>query len=209
MSNEKLEFELKSALLSTGLLQPISSEATSKSVSVMCRGVPGQDRAWLRTMESLLVLNGIPFLHVCKRFVAKDGKMVFGWHISVDVKSAKTLKSSVGWLCNFLSTVKPELVTTEQETAVEVRQPAGPSPSNEYLKMAKGMPPPRAPGPPGLSHQPPPPEEFKFTKKVVSKKTDEKGRVTITEEMPLPHVYQELNKPNEKGGGAKYLGGNG
>lgn len=208
MTTNMLEYELRSAILSTGLLQPVSSKKTAKSISILCRGVPGQDKIWLREMEELLGKFPDDSLHVCKKFVSKDGKMVFGWHIGVDSTSPKSLKKSVQWLCEYLATFKPSLVS-EPVTAVAPHAPEPPRAQPEVPNILKGMPPPRAPGPPGMESQPPPPTLYKFEKKTLSKKTDGKGKVTLTEEVPLPHVYRELNRPTEKDRGAKYLGDNG
>jgi len=41
---------------------------------------------------------------------------------------------------------------------------------------------------------------------VVKRGVDSQGNQTTVEEMPLPHVYRELNKPTHKGGkGARPL----
>ena len=202
MSSSQMVYELKSALLSTGLLQPLSEEVTPKSVSILCRGVPGQDRAWVRTIEDLL--SKAPMnLHLCKKFVFKGGKVAFGWHLSVEEKTSKALKGSVTWLCTYFATVKPELNSTESQEAIDdedierakrTRVSAAPQKPN----VPKGMPPPRLPdGNPGMAHQPAPPENFQFAMKSIDKDTTE---------IPLPHVYRDLNSPNAKGRGATLYG---
>lgn len=194
MSNSKLEYDLKSAILSTGLLQPVSATSTSKSISVMCRAVPGQDKVWMKTMEGLLE-SAVGDFHICKRFVFKEGKMVFGWHLGIDSKSAKNLKTAINWLCEYLGTVKPTLNPEPVPQSNPYNEPPAPALTvSQPVVLPKGMPPPRPPGEPAAVQPAPPSFVFKAT------------QISQEEEIiPLPHVYSEMNVPNEKGRGATYL----
>lgn len=185
--SKKHEFTLKNALLNTGVVQPVESSSTSKSVSVLCRSVPGQDPAWVKAMESILQSN--PTVHLCKKFVMKNGSMVFGWHIFIESKSAKTLEQDVHSVCEILSNVSPSL------------EPATPAPKKPSVAGPTLV--PRPPNEPAAVQEAP--SSFVFSKRTAQRTVNQKGEVTIIEEMPIPHVYSEMNRPNSKGKGAKSI----
>jgi hypothetical protein len=181
----KAELELKSALLSTGLVQPVESNGHGGSVSVVCRQVPGQDKPWLQLVaEMLAATEGIPEgsdLHICRRYFVRDGKLVFGWHISFAMGKAKAAEAVVEELKKVLSKARPVL------TAVEPEEPRGAVPVR-----------PRAPARPA---QPEAPSNAGVRR--VENRVDEKRRLWQVDEMPLPHVNRDLNTPTRKGRGAR------
>lgn len=219
--SSKASMQLQSALIATGLVQPVSEKSKGGYVEVLCRQIPGQEKPWLKVVESLLTYadgaeGSLNFeLHICRRYVRKNGQMVFGWHISITSRSAKVLWLSVEHVvAEVLSKATPSLEgpVTEERPAPQVvsqapqadnRRPLAPGqhPQNQSA-------PPRLPGPPGAVIGTPPPG-FKPSVRVIQNFRDENGKQTIIEEMQLPHVYAELNRPNAKGKGARFTGGGG
>jgi hypothetical protein len=209
----KAKLEFQSALIGTGLVQPVDFTATKKTVSVICRQVPGQERPWLKIVEGLLhAMGGIPVgeFHVCRRYVLKEGRMVFGWHLGIEVPDAHALVAAIGAAVAVLAQAKPSLAPPAPEPYEEAPEPAAPRPGRA---LAPGqhpvrVPQPRQPGPPAQLGERPPGRVEGI--RVVSRTVDEDtGKVIIEEEMPLPHVYRDLNKPAHKDGrGARtYAGG--
>lgn len=192
----KIENDLKQALSSTGLVQPIEAKSKSYSVEVLCRLLPGAEAKWPATAERLLRVGlqaGID-VHVCRRFVLKDDKMVFGIHIGITSKSAKSLPGEV-------ELVLAELLVPAQvgDEAEELLKPGRRLTKEQIKAMTKAHPQP--PGPPA-SVKPPPPG-FKPAIRVVQSGVDANGRKVSVEEFPLPHQYgRDRNAPNDKGRGA-------
>lgn len=226
----KHELELKSLLLSTGMVQPLRSVSRGGNMSVLCRLVPGQEAAWLRTIEFLLKAAadlGIP-LHLCKQFVLKDGHMVAGWHVGIEERGTAHLTAALTTLAPVFAAVLPELGPPSRVEPAPVQAaavPAPPSPdadledeeqpmSADLLErrkayQAKTIAPPRPPAP--VSYETPRADPATAGKRVVQRgmTVDSSGKSmsVIIEEMPLPHVFHgDMNKPNEKGRGAKTLG---
>jgi hypothetical protein len=207
--SSKITMQLQSALIATGLVQPVSEKARGGYVEILCRQVPGQERPWLQVVDKLLMLaqeTGQEF-HICRRYVLKNGQMVFGWHLAFECKNVKTLQSVVDSVVkNVLEQSRPSLHEPEparQEPAV-VSQAASRAPLAPGRHPANRAAVPRAPGEPGTVVGTPP-ATVGLT--VVQNFRDEHGKVTIVEEMALPHVYEEMNRPNSKGRGAKLTGG--
>lgn len=203
MNTAKAELELKSALLGTGLLQPISSSYRSGRIEVLCRQIPGQEGPWLKLLAALLALDdgGAPSLHICRRYVLREGELAFGWHIQAEAPARK-LSGLVVAMTAVLSEARPQLtrVGADPERVQRPSQPARPGqhPPREAGLRAPGIPADVPPTPPGLD----------VSLKVIRKEIDEETGVTIIEEeMPLPHVYRELNRPTATGRGAKHTAG--
>lgn len=206
--SSKVSMQLQSALIATGLVQPVSEKNKGGHIEVLCRQIQGQEKPWLVVIDRLLQLGeelGEDF-HVCRRYVRKNGQMVFGWHLAFTCKSAKALQTVVDSVVKgILEEARPSL---QPEPAVAA-EPEAPAPVRRQ-PMAPGrhpppqMAPPRPPGAPGAVIGTPPPT---VGLRVVQNSRDERGKITIVEEMPLPHVYAEMNRPNEKGKGAKLTGG--
>lgn len=205
MSAATSSLQLRTALMATGLLMPVSSSDNPKNFWILCRIVPGQETAWLKVVENILLSHEAdvdwkdkPDIVLARRYVAKDGKMVFGWYLSIIAKSVKELEKAEHFLHRHLEEARPTLTSPEQ---VPQKAPVVPG-----RTLAPGQhPPPRAPVARSASEAlstPEPPRNFSPALRVVKKSFDEKGRLETVEEMPLPHVYRELNTPNDKGKGA-------
>jgi hypothetical protein len=145
----------------------------------------------------------------------KNGMMVFGWHIAIDCKNAKILGSAVDYFVSeVLEVAKASLEESEPATqerpapqvASQAPQVASRAPLAPGRHPPAQVPPPRPPNPPGAVIGTPPPG-FRPQIRVVQNTRDQNGKVTIVEEMQLPHVYEEMNVPNSKGRGAKLTGG--
>lgn len=230
----KAELDLREILLTTGLVQPIKVEGRGGRLSALCREVPGQAQAWLKVVERILreASGSEMVFHLCRQYVWKDGRMVFGWHVGVE-STAATLSGHLTWLRELLRDVEPELTPEEAPASAAAPQaaaqaPAAPEDDEEDLDVPEGPPSaelaarraefrkhtnatPRMPDPVPKGAVVPPEAKVKPTLKVVerSQAKDQKNRmVPVTvEEFPLPGVYvDDMNKPNEKGRGASTLG---
>lgn len=202
----KIDLALQSALMSTGLVQPLEVKGRGGRVEILCRQMPGQEGPWLRVVETLLVAlqSIVPSpLHVCRRYVLKDGKLAFGWHLGFETPNTKALQAVVEVAVQVLGTAKPELPSvTAYEAQDEVTAAVVPAARSRALAPGqhppRREPVPRAPGAPARLDAPPPGRVEAI--RVVKREVGEDGRQTIVEEMPLPHVYRDLNKPVRKGG---------
>jgi hypothetical protein len=217
MSATKMEMELRMGIMGTGLLQPVESSTGKGHLEVLSKVVPGQEKAWVALLDNVLELTeGGVDLHVCRRYLRKKGRTVFGWHLAITAKNAKKLQEALDAVLAVLARAQPELAPEEpQEALAAVLGAPARTPRVGTLRPGQHPPPqpgiPRAPGAPGGFGEEP--ENFVPTIRVVKKGVDAQGRPTSIEEMPLPHVYRELNKPAHKfGKGAKGIntgGGNG
>jgi hypothetical protein len=195
MNTAKASLELKSALLMTGLVQPVSSETEVRKISVLCRQVPGQESAWLKVVHKLLEKaeeTSIDLL-VCRRYLLKDGRMVFGWYLEIHGKKAAAISAATSVLIEVLEGAKPSLVSTP-----EVPQ-ARPVVSTPVVQESPKTPPKK--------------EESRgsMSVNVIHRKVNpQTGQITEITEMPLPHVYRDLNVPTEPTFSpklGKYVGG--
>lgn len=209
MSATKMEMELRMGILGTGLLQPVESSTGKGHLEVLSKVVPGQERAWVALLDELLVLTetGVD-LHVCRRYLRRKGRTVFGWHLALAAKNARKLQEALDGVLAVLARSQPELVPEASQDVLEAALTQGPTPRVGTLRPGQHPPPqpavPRAPGAPGGFGAEP--DGFVPTIRVVKRGVDEKGQPTTIEEMPLPHVYRELNKPAHKfGKGAKNI----
>lgn len=205
--SSKITMQLQSALIATGLVQPVSEKCRGGYVEILCRQIPGQEKAWLQAVNKLLVFfdEEPDKLHICRRYVLKNEQMVFGWHLAITCKSAKMLGEVTSAVVGVLQQFRPTL--NEPEPA-RLEPAVVPQASSRPMAPGRHPPPraptPRAPGEPGTVVGTPPDT---ISLRVVQNSRDEHGKVTIVEEMALPHVYTEMNRPNSKGRGAKLTGG--
>jgi hypothetical protein len=205
------ELNLRSALLGTGLIQPVDSALTRSgkrsSLEVLCRQVPGQEAPWLQIVDGLLEAfesSKVSF-HVCRRYLRKNGKMAFGWHVQLS-GSMSEIKSGVRDAIEVLAQARPTLDAPmpRPRAARPAAALRAPDPDEEAPLGDAG--PARAPGAPAKLLAPPP--NLKVRLRVTRNDVDEEtGRPYLVEEMPLPHVYQEMNKPTEGGRGATKTAG--
>jgi hypothetical protein len=228
----KAELDLREILLTTGLVQPIKVEGRGGRLSALCREVPGQAQAWLKVVETLLRESAGTDMsfHMCRQYVWKDGRMVFGWHVGVEAKSASDSALHITWLRELLRNIEPEL-TQEAPPAAVASPTTAPPPEEddpdleapelpptadmlarqaEFRKHTSATPRAAAPVPSGISVSEPD-QVAKPVIRVVQKGSakDQKNRTVpvIVEEYPLPHVFgEDMNAPNEKGRGATTLG---
>ena len=192
--NKLTEAELmfKSALINTGLVQPIGSETGPKKLAVLCRLVPGQDKVWLLAVKALLQ-SDINLL-ICRRYLLKDDSLVFCWYIRIDGIMPRSSKALIETLESILSKFRPSLDGPVSESVIHSNKPV--------VKQNGSLIPPGSPG-----GQTPPPG---YTPKIrFEKHLDKEKGILINEvmEMPIPHVYRDLNVPNARGKGAKSYGG--
>ena len=185
----KAELELKSALLSTGLVQPVESKGRGGYVEVLCRQVPGQEKAWLGIIHELLkAAEASEFkaeFHICRRYLLKDKALVYGWHVAIKAPDGRVAGLVVDDLARVLSKAKPVLESAVKKIPVKHRQAVEepePSPAPRAQPRAVGV-------------------------HAVERGVDGKGKAWMVEEMPLPHVSRDLNIPNSKGRGARGCGG--
>jgi len=209
--SSKITMQLQSALIATGLVQPVSEKSRGGYVEILCRQIPGQEKVWLQVVDKMLIFaeerkTVLQEFHVCRRYVRKGGQMAFGWHIALTCKNVKTLQAGVENLIEeVLELARPSLDEPEParpEPAVVPQASSRPLAPGRHPSARAA--PPRAPGAPGTVVGTPP-ATVGLT--VVQNFRDEHGKVTIVEEMALPHVYAEMNRPNSKGRGAKLTGG--
>ena len=90
--SSKASMQLQSALMSTGLVQPVSEKSRGGYVEVLCRQIPGQEKVWLQVVDKMLIFaeehkTVLQEFHVCRRYVRKGGQMAFGWHIALTCKN--------------------------------------------------------------------------------------------------------------------------
>jgi hypothetical protein len=225
-SGSPLEYDLKSALLGTGMVQPVSSgfeKGKNGRLWVLCRQLPHRERPWLKVVHLLLsVAEDMDVeLHICRRYVLKEGRLVFGWYVGVSGPPRRVQRTVEGLLATLAGVEAPlDAVDEDGPSGRAIAAPGdedGPvEPERRFqLPVAPG----RRAGPPVAVVRPPgapaavedPPEDFTPRIRVVRNTTDsETGRRIIEEEMPLPHVYREMNKPaHEFGRGAKFTGSTG
>jgi hypothetical protein len=212
MKTDEMKFNLCSALLGTGLVNPIDSgvEKSARKLTfwALCRQVPGGEKAWVAVVDKLLELDleaqGFD-LHVCRRYVRRSGRMAFGWYLSV-AGPAKTIGEPLMGVIQLLVASKLRL---------EVPRPLWEQPAQAPILAPE--PPPGAPDPGSLQPRPPGPPArvgaappgYNPNPRVTLRTIDpDTGKSHVEMEMPLPFVYGEMNKPTPGGRGARaYTGG--
>lgn len=115
---------LKKAIDASGLLSVVVSESTKNSVSLLCRQV-GKEPELLKKIETFLhwenaSKDSIPGLRllVARRYVLKDGKMVFGWFVSVQADRVTDLQKATNRLAEFLA-VAPKAASSTMSTSAK------------------------------------------------------------------------------------------
>ncbi len=194
--SQKAELNLKSALISTGLVQPVESSSKKGRLEVMCRQIAGQEKPWLDVVTQLLETaesTNLTF-HICRRYVLKDGMLVFGWHIQIEA-TTKGMDAAVVVVAQILAKSRPTLGAPIQRpqaaatTKQPFRRPA--APGQHPVKLAAM----RAPA--GGSEIEDAPEGYEFKETVVVDRVDEDGTRHVETEVPLPHVYRDSNVPSK------------
>lgn len=116
MNATRTETLLMGALLGTGMVQPVESSSKGGTVSFLCRQVPGQEKSWIAVVDQLLMAME-PFeqnlpgssVHLCRKYLRKEGQMVYGWFFSISVPKAKDLNLVLPSVLQVLQTAKPTL----------------------------------------------------------------------------------------------------
>ena len=203
------ELNLRSALLGTGLVQPVDSSVTrsgkTTTMEVLCRQVPGQEAQWLRQVDALLARfeDGKMSLHLCRRYLRKNGQMVFGWHLGVS-GSMSEVRAGVRAVIEVLAGARPTLDGAPRQ-APSPGRPASQRAAPEEEAPLEDPGPGRAPGPPAAVV---PQKPGTFRLRTISRDVDqETGAPFIVEEMQLPHVTKEMNRPTAGGRGATFTAG--
>lgn len=177
-----------SYISASGLLQVIKSDVKKASANYLCRIVPGRDREWLTLMEKLLTaLEGTDCeAHFCRKYLLKDGRMVYAWHLGFKGKLGIAEQLFAG-----------KLVPESSQGLKQRKKGQGLiRPAKAILSKLT----PRRPDDNGSD--PVIPSGVKIGLIIVEKKQAANGTMSTVEEMPLPHVYKDLNVPNKKQRGA-------
>jgi hypothetical protein len=234
----EIELKLHTALLGTGVVQPHQSYTKSGRVEILCRQVPGQSAAVIEMLTALLkkAQEENVTIHACKRFVLKDGVLVFGWNFAIETKNAKELKVALDKLIPALEQVRPALVAVHEEAPAPRPVAAAPAAPEEEMEEEDAPPPPprksdyktdaqvarnlgitvdaKAGKLGRLEPQNGGRVHYEVGKRlpghrisVLSAGVDDAGRPVVISEMPLPHVRKEMNVPKFEGDkGATYVG---
>lgn len=212
MTPAKLSHNLRTALMETGLVMPVSHGDSLRHFWVLTRLTPGQEPAWMDAVQNILIQTGhlsidgeVPDVIVSRRYVLKDGKMVFGWYLSVVAKKQSTLVGTVEKIIEVLRTAKAGLIDVDDPVPSPERQsPLRLAAPVQSRVLAPGQHPKRAvaPRPPGVGSPREPPAGHQVSIRIVKRDIDTGGQPVVIEEMPLPHTYRDLNVPNAKGKGA-------
>lgn len=204
----KAETELREILLNTGVLLPVKSTGKPNKVSVLCRQVPGQEKAWLKGLTALLRTAAFHEfeVHACRQYVLKDENLAFGWHLSIEQKNAKELGLALVHVRTALKDVEPELTAPTPQPSQPSRPPRRAQLSKELLARQKRYQRSTTAHPRQLDPTPdvvaPGGAQPVRLETIVSTRDNKTGKPIVEVEMPLPHTYGEVGKPNAKGAGA-------
>lgn len=208
MANPRGDFE--NVLRMSGLVIPLWGGGYGKRQWLMARQVPGREKTWLKAVQAMLEKWGEETekgteLVIARRYILKNKKMVFGWYISVEHKSAAEVKQVFANLIEVVNgfagtfEAEPEDEPAPQPTAKAQKQGKRPThlqatPANIASQTTA------RPRPPEGTPDPVAPQNYVPRAKLVT--TGPNGAKEVIE-MPLPHVYGELNRPASKDPGAK------
>lgn len=217
------ELNLMGALISTGILIPLESSSADSEVTVLCRLTKGRESVWLTAVQELLeTADQAGFkAHICKLFMHRNGKLCSAWNISLRGHDQDSTIQAVGIVSNILEQWKPSLMDEEEPQATapdripynelpaelprpaprQQRPAAQPRPRTDQEAMQQIMQGGRRPtphSPQGLiplgGRQDPAEQEFTATH---TEYTRDDGRVVIIDEVPLPHVGADFNRPSQ------------
>lgn len=166
---KNVEELLRTALLETGMVYPLSSERVFAGCTFLCRQVPGQEAAWIQTVDRLLrwetEQTDKTNLFIARRYLLKEGKMVFGWFLKFSGPNRKSIVAAAERLVEVLK--RPTAVAPTQIVQAPQVQSSG-----ALRPQTGGM-------------------------KVVRRETGEDGQIIEETEMRLPHVPSDLNVPTK------------
>lgn len=184
---------LQSALLSTGLVQPltVNSGKAVGGITIMCRQVPGQEPAWLKVVQDLLFAartNGFEIL-IARRYVLLGEKMVFGWFLQL-YGGPKDVEHYFEMLRGILEDARPTLSSPLPPSQAPYQNAPQPQPPVQEQ-------PPRVPSQP-QPQQPRGTGERTFSPRVIQSGFDQNTQREIEViELPLPNTSKDLNKPSK------------
>lgn len=199
-----VENDLTMALLGTGLVMPHKAYVKGGKAEFLCRPVRGQDPSLLELIKLILLKAEEEkiSLHVCKRFVAKDGALAYGWNFAIDTLNSKKLKDAIDILRPLLEAARPDLENVEEEAPVQVVASKPQVDARTAIRQA-GVTVDREAGTMGKLAPLNAGADIKYkvgerlpgaVLSLVS--VNQEGNVkTEIFEMPLPHVTRELNIP--------------
>lgn len=178
---------LRESLFATGLVQPLDGSGKGKSVSLLCRQIKGQEASWILAIDKILEASEAEGFHshICRRYVRREGRIAFGWFLEFSASSAKGLVSVVDRVSEILRATPR---STEQAPAQKIFTSAknpGRSSNSSTAAPRSGE----------VQVDTPPPTNFKVRMVETRIGTDKDGRPTFVQEMPLPHVYEDINAP--------------
>lgn len=212
----KVEMELREALVGTGIVAPVSSVGRGGRLEILCRQVPGVPEVSMIELVAVMLTEaeaGSFGLHVCKRFVLKDGKPAFGWNFAIEMPTLKGVKAAViilkAKLETFESTAPRHMPTAaaapqvlpKDRQSLQQRGVVVDSEVDEKLGVSAGV--IGNMRPVAGKYEQGRPTEGKLM--VTSRHQNEDGNEVIQYSMPLPHVTKSLNELN----GPKHDGGAG
>lgn len=131
---------LQTAINATGFLSVVVAEPMKNGVSILCRHVPGKENQVLSLFSALLnwetaakaTFEGLSLL-VSRRYLLKEGKMVFGWGISVQTKKATDFQMATISLVTLLSGIPVGPTQAVKKAPLAVKHRAPPSSTSIVL----------------------------------------------------------------------------
>jgi hypothetical protein len=189
MNASKTEVILMGALLGTGLVQPVSHFSKGGAVTFLCRQVPGQEKPWIAVVDQLLTAveplqaagTGAD-IHLCRKYLRREGQLVFGWFLSIVVPKAKELDTVLAAVLPVLQAARPVLTPVTPPVAPQAPQaPTAPAQAASYDEPVEQV---RQP-----EHVP------RLRKVVVEDEIDGGTREEIV--IPLPHASKGRNMPSK------------
>ncbi len=90
MSSKAHAERFSRTLSSTNLCEPVNANFGEDRVAILCRVKQEKEKQWVDTLQKILVAaeeeaNEVHTwkCHFCKHYFLKDGKMVWGWNVSI------------------------------------------------------------------------------------------------------------------------------
>lgn len=130
----------------TGLVYPLSSDRVWAGWELLCRQVPGQESSWLQTVDKLLRWEASrpagrtpDKLFIARRYLLKDGKMVYGWYLKLNCKSAEGLKEATDSLIEVLKESRPQPSAAPRQAPTASQGPVvqSPAPALRVIQRSK------------------------------------------------------------------------
>ncbi len=173
---KKAEAILREALAETGAVIPLKSSGRGGTIDYLCKQMPGHESRWLSMVESLLQwaeTAGVQeYFLVARKYLLKDGKMVFGWYIRLEASSATRLQET----CQSFAECLQAATRVAEDIPVQAARPALAAQAPQVTQAPKKN---------GPSIQ------------IVKQWTDDNGKQWEESVMPLPHAHKDLNIPSK------------